>query len=85
MIYSEDFKLLIVGLKNEILFILAISFAFFGMRKDVNEPKMVVPSRFVLSISLLSDEIFLARFEIRLTLPDRGRVSVTVPPVWVSL
>ena len=76
---------MIVGLKNEILFILAISFAFFGMRRDANEPKMVVSSRFVLSISLLSDELFLARFAILFTLPDRGRVSVMVPPVWVSL
>ena len=47
-IYSDDFKLLIVGLKNEILLIFAISFAFFGMRKDVNEPKMVVSSKCML-------------------------------------
>ena len=74
--HRDDFKLLIVGLKNDILLIFAISFAFFGMRKDVNEPKTVDSFRFKLWFSLLSDELFLARFAIRFTLPDRGGVSV---------
>ena len=70
IIYSYDFKLLIVGLKNEIFLIFAISFAFLGKRKEDIEPKMVVSSKFKFWSSLLSEELFRARFAMRLTLRD---------------
>ena len=87
LLFSYDFKVLMVGLKNEIRLILAINLAFFGIRKDVKDPKILLSSRLKLGSSSLLLELLklsLARFAILLTLRSavcRGSVPFIVPPV----